>query len=61
MADKKYTADNIRALDGSEHVSMRPKLYFMECFEGNSLDALHYRQSVAGGLTTILFLTLYSH
>ena len=42
MTEKNFTADSISALEGSEHVRMRPKLYFTECFEENSLDALLY-------------------
>ena len=60
MAEKNYTADSIRALEGNEHVSMRPKLYFTECFEGNSLDALIFEvlchafdEHLEGNCTTI--------
>ena len=60
MADKKYTADDIRALEGSEHVRMRPKLYFTECFKENSLDALVFEvlchafdEHLEGNCTTI--------
>lgn len=40
--DKKYKADDIRALDGNWHVRMRPKMYFQKCFSENSLDALPF-------------------
>lgn len=40
MEEDKYTADSIRALDGNEHVRMRPKLYFEEYFRAGKLDDL---------------------
>ena len=39
---EKYTSENIRALDGGEHVKMRPKMYFEKCFSENTLDALPF-------------------
>ena len=40
--ENKYTEDNIRALEGGEHVRMRPRLYFEKCFQENSLDILPF-------------------
>lgn len=37
---KEYTEDIISALEGNEHVRMRPKLYFQKCFDENSLNTL---------------------
>ncbi|SNR14178.1 DNA topoisomerase subunit B [Tenacibaculum jejuense] len=39
---KKYTEDNIQALEAGEHVRMRPKMYFEKCFSENSLDSLPF-------------------
>lgn len=39
---KKYTVDDIRALEAGEHIRMRPKLYFKKCFTENSLDLLPF-------------------
>ena len=39
---KKYTADDIKALDAGEHVRARPKMYFKKCFLENSLDSLPF-------------------
>lgn len=40
--NKKYTADDIQALDGRIHVQMRPKLYFEKCFSENTLNSLPF-------------------
>ncbi|MEO1030807.1 MAG: hypothetical protein AAFX55_05350 [Bacteroidota bacterium] len=40
MADEKgYTEDNIQALDGMQHVRMRPQMYFERCFKEQTLNA----------------------
>ena len=39
---RKYTEDNIQALEAGEHIRMRPKMYFEKCFEENSLDSLPF-------------------
>lgn len=39
---KKYTADDIKALEAGEHIRMRPKMYFKKCFSENSLDSLPF-------------------
>jgi len=39
---KKYTKDDIQALEAGEHVRMRPKMYFEKCFSENSLDSLPF-------------------
>lgn len=39
---KKYTEDDIQALEAGEHVRMRPKMYFEKCFSENSLDSLPF-------------------
>ncbi|WP_295212352.1 hypothetical protein [uncultured Chryseobacterium sp.] len=40
MEEKKYTADNIKTLEGMEHVRLRPNLYFEDCFKENNLNSL---------------------
>lgn len=40
MEEGKYIADTIKALDWTEHVRMRPKLYFEEYFQTGTLDDL---------------------
>lgn len=42
MDKPEYSAEDIKALDWKEHVKMRPKLYFKECFDDKSLDALPF-------------------
>lgn len=37
---KEYTEDDIRALDWTEHIRLRPGMYFDACFEEGTLDAL---------------------
>lgn len=40
--DEKYNEDSIRGLSIRHHIQMRPKLYFQNCFDENSLDALPF-------------------
>lgn len=39
---KSYSADDISALSGGEHVRMRPHLYFEDCFSEGTIDALPF-------------------
>lgn len=39
---KKYTEDDIQALDVGEYIRMRPKMYFEKCFLENSLDSIPF-------------------
>lgn len=39
---KKYTEDEIKVVSASEHVRLRPKMYFETCFSEESLDALPF-------------------
>lgn len=40
LEEKKYTANSIQSLEGMEHVRVRPKMYFEDCFKENNLNAL---------------------
>lgn len=40
LEEKKYTANSIQSLEGMEHVRLRPKMYFEDCFRENNLNAL---------------------
>ncbi|WP_062699906.1 hypothetical protein [Chryseobacterium indologenes] len=40
MEGKKYTIDDIRTLDLTEHVRLRPQMYFYECFSKKNLNPL---------------------
>lgn len=37
---KEYNEDEIKALDWTEHIRLRPQMYFNACFEEGTLDAL---------------------
>lgn len=37
---KEYREDHIRSLDWTEHIRLRPQMYFNACFEEGTLDAL---------------------
>lgn len=40
MEEKKYTESSIQALEGMEHVRLRPQMYFEDCFKENNLNSL---------------------
>ncbi|WP_445710934.1 hypothetical protein [Flavobacterium sp.] len=37
---EKYTADDIKSLDGGSHVRMRPEMYFEKCYTEQSLNSI---------------------